>query len=111
MFQLAQIARGFYIGRYQLDPYYQALTDTVFSLEMNETSGWIDAGDGRYLVRRLPKEEEYLSEQKNLADFTEYYLLNAFHGMLAETGDTLIEGAHYTDVYGTLSFETVKMPD
>ena len=106
-----ELDTGFYIGRYQLDPYYQTLTDTVFSLEMNETSGWIDAGDGRYLVRRLPKEEEYLGEQKNLADFTEYYLLNAFYGMLAEVGDALAQSVSYTDVYGTLSFDTVKMPD
>lgn len=102
---------GFYMGKYQLDPYYQNLTDTVFSLAMDETSSWIDAGDGKYLVRRLPKEESYLSERKNLADFTEYYLLNSFYGLLAEEGARLMGAVDYTVAFSGIGFESLKMPD
>lgn len=106
-----QLDTGFYIGRYQLDPYYATLTETVFSLEVGETSGWIDSGDGVYLVRHLPKEESYLSEKKNLADFTEYYLLNAFYGMLAEEGARIALTVNYTEAHAALSFDSIKMPE
>lgn len=106
-----QLDTGFYIGRYQLDPYYAALTETVFSLQMGETSGWIDSGDGVYLVRRLPKEESYLSDTKNLADFTEYFLLNSFYGMLAAEGARLASTVSYTAAHGALSLDAIKMPE
>ena len=107
----AQLDTGFYIGRYQLDPYYEALTETVFSLEMGETSDWIHSGDGMYLVRRLPKDESYLNNDANLGDFTEYYLLNEFYRLLATEADRLVTTVTYTDVHASLNFETVKMPD
>ena len=107
----AELDRGFYIGEYQLDPYYAALTETAFSLEEGETSSWIDSGDGRYLVRRLPKDEAYLSDEKNLADFTEYYLLNSFYRILTEEADRLASSVTYADAYSTLSFDTLKMPE
>lgn len=102
---------GFYIGKHQLDPYYDALTETAFSLAPGETSGWIDSGDGRYLVRRLPKDARYLAEESNLADFTEYYLLESFYGMLAEEAERLASTVSLTDAFGGLTFDTVKMPE
>ena len=107
----AELDLGFYLGKYQLDPYYQNLTDAVFSLGMGETSGWVDAAGGRYLVRRLPKDEAYLSAEKNLADFTEYYLLNTFYGMLHEESLRLSTTVAYLPVFEGLGFDTVKMPD
>ena len=106
-----QLDTGFYIGRYQLDPYYAALTETVFSLEVGETSGWIDSGDGVYLVRRLPKEEGYLSDAKNLADFTEYYLLNTFYGLLAAESARIALTVSYTEAHAALSFDRIRMPE
>ena len=106
-----ELDTGFYIGKYQLDPYYAALTETAFSLAMGETSSWIDSGDGRYIVRRLPKDADYLANEKNLADFTEYYLLNSFYGMLADEGVRLAETATATPLYETLSLDTVRMAD
>lgn len=102
---------GFYIGEYQLDPYYAALTETAFALALGETSSWIDAGDGKYLVRRLPKDESYLSDEKNLPDFTEYYLLNSFYRLLSQEAGRLAQTAVYTEVYETLSLDTVRMPE
>ncbi len=106
----AELDRGFYLGKYQLDPYYQNLTDTVFSLSMGETSGWVDAADGRYLVRRLPKDEAYLGDEKNLADFTEYYLLNTFYGMLHEESLRLSTTVAYLPLFEELTLDTVIMP-
>ena len=102
---------GFYIGRYQLDPYYSALTETAFSLDIGETSSFIDAGDGKYIVRRLPKDESYLSNEKNLADFTEYYLLNSFYRLLSEEAARLVSTVTYTDAHRALSFDQIKMPE
>ncbi len=107
----AELDIGFYIGKYQLDPYYAALTETVFSLAMGETSSWIESGDGKYLVRRLPKDDEYLADEKNLADFTEYYLLNSFYGLIAEESARIAKGATPTALYETLSFDNVRMPE
>ena len=107
----AELDTGFYMGKYQLDPYYAALTETVFSLAEGETSSWIDSGDGKYIVRRLPKNESYLADEKNLADFTEYYLLNSFYGLLAKESARMMETANTTALYDTLSLDVVKMPD
>lgn len=102
---------GFYMGRYQLDPYYATLTETVFSLDVGETSSWIDSGDGKYIVRRLPKDADYLADGKNLADFTEYYLLNSFYGLLAAESARIAQTASPTAFYDTLTLDSVKMPD
>jgi hypothetical protein len=107
----AELDRGFYIGRYQLDAYYETLTETAFSLEMGETSSWIHSGDGVYLVRRLPKDESYLENGENLADFTEYYLLNSFYRLLSEESTRLASAAVYTDAHKELSFESIRMPE
>ena len=107
----AELDRGFYIGKHQLDAYYENLTDTAFSLEMGGTSSWIHAGDGVYLVRRLPKEESYLENSANLADFTEYYLLNSFYRLLSEESTRLASAAVYTAAHEDLSFEKVRMPE
>lgn len=107
----AQLETGFYIGKYQLDPYYEALTATAFSLEMGETSDWIHSGDGIYLVRRLPKEAEYLNADSSLKDLTEYYMLNEFYGMLAARAEELQSRVTYSEQYDAFTFETVKMPE
>ena len=107
----AELDDGFYIGKYQLDPYYQTLTDAVFSLEEGETSHWVESGDGRYLVRRLPKDEAYMADEANLADFTEYYLLNTFYRMLYEESVRLRATVVTLPVYEGLTFDRVKMPD
>lgn len=106
----AQLEIGFYIGRYQLDPYYEALTATSFALEMGETSDWIHSGDGIYLVRRLPKDDEYLNAEASLKDLTEYYMLNEFYGMLAAKAQELQTKVTYSEKHATLTFDTVKMP-
>ena len=106
-----ELDRGFYIGKYQLDPYYAALTETAFSLEIGETSSFIDSGDGIYLVRRLPKDGAYLSDAKNLPDFTEYYLLNTFYGLLAEEGARLASSAVMTELFATVSLDTLQPAD
>lgn len=103
-----ELDRGFYIGKYQLDPYYETLTETAFSLEMGETSSLIDSGDGKYIVRRLPKDEAYLSAPSNLADFTEYYLLNTFYGILAREAERLAATAVKADLFSDLSFEKIQ---
>jgi parvulin-like peptidyl-prolyl isomerase len=87
------------------------LTQTAFSLEVGETSSFIDSGDGIYLVRRLPKDDAYLSDAKNLPDFTEYYLLNTFYRMLAMEAEHLVSTAVVTSLFETLSLDTVQMAD
>jgi len=105
-----ELDTGFYIGRYQLDPYYEELTNTAFSLAMGETSDWVTSGDGIYLVRRLPKDEAYVNDTKNLADFAEYYLLNSYYKILAEEKARLVSGVRYDASFSDLSFDTVKKP-
>lgn len=107
----AELEVGFYIGKYHLDLYYEALTETAFSLEVGETSDWIHAGDGMYLVRRFEKDKEYIENAANLADFTEYYLINSFYKMVAEEKARLLQQVSYTDLYATFNFDTVKMPE
>lgn len=106
-----ELETGFYIGPYQLDPYYQELTDAAFALEMGETTGWVRSGDGMYIVRRLPKDEAYMNNLSNLGDFTEYYLLNEFYKMLAEEAGRLLTNVQYAEAFSTFSFDTLKMPE
>lgn len=106
----AQLETGFYLGRYQLDPYYEDLTEAVFSLDMGETSDVVHSGDGVYIVRRLPKDEEYLKKTQNLADFTEYFLLNRFYQMLHEEAERLEETVSFTALHGSLTLDGIKMP-
>lgn len=101
---------GFYIGRYQLDPYYEELTEAAFSLALGETTDWVRSGDGMYIVRRFQKDEEYLGTMGNLGDFTEYYLLNEFYGMLAAEQTRLLASVRYDASFHTLSFDSIKMP-
>lgn len=105
-----ELETGFYIGPYQLDPYYAELTEAAFSLEVGETTEWVRSGDGMYIVRRLPKDEAYMNDLSNLGDFTEYYLLNEFYKMLAEEADRLLTNVQYAEVFSTFSFDTLKMP-
>ena len=100
---------GFYIGKYQLDLYYETLTETVFSLKEGQTSGLIHSGDGVYIVRRLPKDLVYLNDEKNQADFAEYYLLNTYDRMVNEEKERLKTTVSYAPLHGDLTVETVDM--
>ena len=105
-----ELETGFYIGSYQLDPYYKELTEAAFSLEVGETTDWVRSGDGMYIVRRLEKDNEYINDLNNLGDFTEYYLLNEYYKMLAEEADRLLTSVQYSEIFSTFSLDTVKMP-
>ena len=68
----------------------------------------IEASGGQCRVEVL-KDADYLANEKNLADFTEYYLLNSFYGMLAEESARIALTATKTEQ--ALSFDAVKMPE
>lgn len=113
-----ELERGFYIGRYHLDPQnFSALTEAAFALTEGETSDWVHSGEGldhgegagMYLIRRLPKDEAYVNDTNNLADFAEYYLLNAFFQMVEEERARLLTGVKYDSSFSALSFDTIKM--
>ena len=106
-----ELDTGFYIGRYQLDPYYEELTEAAFSLAMGETSEWVHSGDGMYIVRRLPKDTEYMESMSNLGDFTEYYLLNEFYKTVAEEKARLVTAVKYEQSLDSLTFAHVTMPE
>ena len=107
----AQLEAGFYLGRYQLDPYYEALTDAVFSLDLGETSNLVSSGDGVYIVRRLPKDAAYLDKAENLPDFTEYFLLNQYYKLLAEEAERLAQGVSYAERFYSLTLDGIRMPE
>lgn len=106
-----ELARGVYFGRYEYDELYDELVDTAFALEEGETSELFFSGDGLYILRRLPKDIQYISREENRDAFNEGYMLNLFGKMLADEEARLSETLVYTDTYRALDFDAIKMPD
>ena len=106
-----EMATGIYFGKYEYDTLYKELVDTAFSLAEGETSEPFYSGDGLYIVRRLPKDVQYLADESNRDLLNEGYMLNAFGQMLAEEELRLLDAISYTDYYATLTFDSIKMSD
>ena len=106
-----ELATGLYFGRYEYDVLYRELVDTAFSLAEGETSEPFYSGDGLYIVRRLPKNLEYLADESNRDALDEGYMLNVFGRMLAEEEQRLASAVSYTERYRALHFDAVKKPE
>lgn len=109
LYMLDELAEGFYFGKYQLDPYYETLTNTAFALGVGETSDIIHSGDGIYIVRRLAKDDTYIEDESHIALLREYYLLDCFYRVLGEESTRLIGTLKAEKAYGNITLDSVKM--
>lgn len=104
-----ELSRGFYFGKYQLDAYYEKLTETAFSLAEGETSELIHSGDGVYIVRRLPKVDAYIDSEDNIEELREYYLLDSFYRVLSEESTRVLGTLKASALYEDITLDSVKM--
>ena len=106
-----ELATGVYFGRYEYDALYCELVDTAFSLEVGETSSLVYSGDGLYIVRRLPKDMQYIANEDVRDTFSEGYMLGQFGKMLADEEARMALTVTYTETYEALDFDGVKKPE
>ena len=104
-----ELAEGFYFGKYQLDSYFEKLTETAFALAEGETSELIHSGDGVYVVRRLAKDEAYINNSENLETLREYYLLDNFYRIIAEKSAEALSTLKSEKAYEGITLDSVKM--
>ena len=104
-----ELARGFYFGRYQMDAYYEKLTETAFSLEVGETSELIHSGDGVYIVRRLEKDADYIADEENIEELRECYLLDCFYRALSEETSRILDTLREEGAYADITLDGVVM--
>ncbi len=104
-----ELAVGYYFGHYSNDPYYEALTETAFSLSVGETSALIHSGDGVYIVRRLAKDEAYIQSEENIELLRETYLLDHFYRVLEQERARLLTAIEEEKAYRELSYADIKM--
>ncbi len=104
-----ELAEGFYFGKYQLDSYFQKLTETAFALAEGETSNLVHSGDGVYIVRRLPKDAEYIDNAENLELLREYYLLDSFYRIISEKSAETLLTLKSEKAYASITLDSVKM--
>ena len=104
-----ELAEGFYFGKYQLDSYFEKLTETAFALSEGETSDLIHSGDGVYVVRRLPKDEAYIDNAENLELLREYYLLDNFYRVISEKSEETLLTLKSEKAYERVTLDSVKM--
>jgi parvulin-like peptidyl-prolyl isomerase len=104
-----ELAEGFYFGKYQLDSYFENLTETAFALFEGETSDLIHSGDGVYVVRRLPKDEAYIDNAENLELLREYYLLDNFYRVISEKSEETLLTLKSEKAYERVTLDSVKM--
>lgn len=104
-----ELEAGFYFGKHQLDAYYEALTETAFSLAEGESSELIHSGDGVYIVRRLPKDNAYIENEENMELLREYYLLDCFYRVIDEESERILGTLVPEAAYGGITLDSVKM--
>lgn len=93
----------FYIGRYTLDDaYYNELIEVAYQLGENEVSDVLDLGaEGFFVVKRLAKESNHLSEQHK--SITEVYLYDLQTEAILAKAAELLQGIVYEEFYNTLT--------
>ena len=88
---------GYYITRYQ---YVEEYEKVAFALEEGEISGIVETDSGYTIIKRCPKDDEYINE--HFADFKSYYARSQFHGAIEQTLSELSDPV-YGDVYSLIS--------
>ena len=93
---------GYYIAEGDIS---QILSDTAFALEEGQISEVISAPYGYHIVKRLPKDEEYIKENLN-GSFVSFYQSHMLEEMLKKivNNQTVV----YDDSYYTYTPATLK---
>lgn len=89
---------GYYFMRGE---YEKAYEETAFALSVDEYSGIIEGEGGFYIIKRLPKEQDYI--EKNFESLKDRYLYVLFEKIVEEkASEAVIE---YTEFGKTLDFK------
>ena len=83
------IENGMYLGRYDSDSLFAPVVDTLFEMEINEVSRIIETPEGFFIIRRLDKSEEYLTNEDNSDTLRSSYLSNQFYKRIQQKGAAL----------------------
>lgn len=92
---------GYYLNHLDM---IEEFENAAYKLAVNEVSGVVETHIGFHIIKRLPKEPSYITE--NYEDLKLAYLNSAFYTIIEEKR----EGLSYstTEFYKTLNIKTVK---
>ena len=90
--------------------YSKELAELAHSLEEGEMSEAVRDGDGVYVLYRVPKKEGHVKDDVNYGDYLVTYLEQHLYGVIYEEADALLSSVEYTELYRTLTFDTVLPP-
>lgn len=109
MYSDKEIAQGFLVGPYEYSDYYAALTEACFALEVGETSGIVESGDGYYILRRYEKPYYFSLEEDAVSAVVGSCRNHKLYTLLNAEAERLAEAAVYSDFYDKLSFDSIGM--
>ncbi|MEE0969835.1 MAG: peptidylprolyl isomerase [Clostridia bacterium] len=82
---------GYYFMRGEYDKAYE---EAAFALSENEYSGIVETKDGFYIIKRLPKDNDYI--EKNFQTLKDRYLFVMFERLIeARSGEASVEYTEY----------------
>jgi hypothetical protein len=91
---------SYYMRNYGYSPEFE---NAIFSLDENEISDVIESDGACYIIKRLPKEADYVDE--NLGELAEQYTSSVLSGMVMEKSAELEFTP--TELYDKITFESV----
>ena len=105
-----ELTHGYYMGKGDSLSYSKELAEIAHSLEEGEMSEAISDRNGVYVLYRVPKKESHVKDDVNYGDYLVTYLEQHLYGEIYKEADALLASTVYTDLYRTLTFDTVLPP-
>ena len=102
-----ELTHGYYMGKGDSLAYSEELAEVAHSLAEGEMSEPIRDRDGVYVLYRVPKKESHVKDDVNYGDYLATYLEQKLYGEIYREAETLLESVTYTDLFYSLTFDTV----
>jgi len=84
---------------------FKEVENASFKLKEGELSGIVESSVGYHIIKRLPKDEDYL--MKNYTELKAQYISNQFYSLLDERKEEL--KLSYTELFNSLNAKNIIM--
>ena len=102
-----ELTHGYYMGKEDSLVYSKELALIAHSLAEGEMSDPVLDRDGVYVLYRVPKNESHVRDDVNYGDYLVTYLEQKLYGEIYKEADALLQKTVYTDLFRSLTFDTV----